>query len=596
MDFTLNNGLSMIGGDDFTTIYEEIDTLNDTVVFKAGAQTITGNKTITGDLVVNNIATTMTANDTKITGGTVELLATGANRKYYHDSAATSITNASVYISDTAALPSGFIISGGSVATQAPITGTIAQEIGVNTKQSISNTTTTLTNGTTNIVSGVVNKVAISATDTILTNDTTTIVCAGDTKANITSSDTTLTNTTTNIVSGANNKVAISGTATTLTNTTTNIVSGVATKYTQNATTTTISNNTLINTATVENRMECGATYNGITITPTDVGIASGEYYMTATTGNLNGLAADTVILDGTLNGIVLAAGGTQKATLSTTATTLTNTTTNILSGAATKYTNNATITSITNGTINLQSAAGVNRLTQTATSTTITNDTVVLEIADGTNKYSHTTGTSTLSNATINMNDGTTTRFTQNNGTTTLTNTSVNVVGDLYAEDYFVGRSTSTNYRLASFQLPLGTCLIPNATGAGTTTTTGAWSYTGTSTQMRTPNWGRFYPLYAMIGLDGGSFTNTLTTTLSVQIREETNNYTLATTPFTITSGTSNATSGGTQAFTVFSDPAREYITDGVLIRFQIVVVRQATISASTKSVYATVYGYQTI
>jgi hypothetical protein len=45
MDFTVNNGLSMTGGDDISDIQTEIDVLNDTVVFKAGAQTITGVKT-----------------------------------------------------------------------------------------------------------------------------------------------------------------------------------------------------------------------------------------------------------------------------------------------------------------------------------------------------------------------------------------------------------------------------------------------------------------------------------------------------------------------------------------------------------------------
>jgi len=611
----------MIGGDDFTTINEEIATLNDTVVFKAGTQTITGDKTITGVLAVDNADTTIVGTTVSINSDGLALNSFSGTAKYQHNATQSTIQNNNVFIADVAGT-SGIIVSSGSVALDAPTAGSITQDIGANTKSLITNTATTLTNTTTNIVSGANTKASISGTTTTLTNDTTNIV-SGTNKVAITSADTTLTNDTTNIVSGVNNKVAISSTDTTLTNNTTNIVSGVDNKVAISSTATTLDNTTT--------NIRSGGT-NKITTN--------------ATTTTLNNTGGTTLQI-----------ASDPKISLLSASTTLNNTATSINSGGQLRFTQNATETQIRNATIQLQAAALDVKYEQTASQTDITNTTVnitgdtgglnlstanngvvrvesvgaaglltlksfdikmrddfdelhydqdeisteiintTIRLSDSSSvrRYTQTNASTTMRNATISLQDNTpTTRFTQTNGTTTLTNTSINAVGNFYADDYFVGRSSSTNYRLASFQLPLGTCLIPNATGAGTTTTTGAWSPTGTSTQIRTPNWGRFYPLYAMIGLDGGSFTNTLTTTLSVQIREETNNYTLATTPFTITSGTSNASSGGTQAFTVFS--GNEYITDGVLIRFQIVVVRQATISASTKSVYATVYGYQTV
>lgn len=66
MDFTLNNGLSMIGGDDFTNIYEQLDDLDTSVVYIAGTQTITGDKTLsgtttfTGSIVANSLTITPT--------------------------------------------------------------------------------------------------------------------------------------------------------------------------------------------------------------------------------------------------------------------------------------------------------------------------------------------------------------------------------------------------------------------------------------------------------------------------------------------------------------------------------------------------------
>ena len=171
-----------------------------------------------------------------------------------------------------------------------------------------------------------------------------------------------------------------------------------------------------------------------------------------------------------------------------------------------------------------------------------------------------------------------------------------IDAVSFFYSSRYFLGRSTGTNIRLASMTLPLGTCLIPTG-AAGTQTSTGNWSPTGTSAQIRTPEWGNFYPIYAMIGFDNGTLTfgAGASLTIAVRIREETNNYDYTTTGFSVISTTLNAPSGGAGDFTTFSAGSNSRISGGVLIRFQIVSVRSGgSITASSKSCYATVYGYQ--
>lgn len=66
MDFTINNGLSMQGGDDISELQNDIDTLNALVVHLAGTETITGNKTLsgtttfTGNVSANSVTITPT--------------------------------------------------------------------------------------------------------------------------------------------------------------------------------------------------------------------------------------------------------------------------------------------------------------------------------------------------------------------------------------------------------------------------------------------------------------------------------------------------------------------------------------------------------
>jgi hypothetical protein len=612
MDFTLNNGLSMVGGDDFTTINNEIATLNDTVVFKAGAQTITGDKSFSGVLQVDNSATTIVGTTVEISSDALELKSANGDAKYSHNATQSSIQNNNVFIADATGT-SGIIVSSVGVALEAPTAGSITQDIGVNTKSTINSTDTTLTNGEIDLTA-TTGLISITAADAVLLDGASAGILLRTntlTKANITMTDTTLTNDTVNIVSGTN-KVAISGTATTLDNTTTNIRSGGTNKITTNATTTTLNNTggttlqiasdpkisllsastTLNNTATFINtggalrysnnatdtiirnsllqlqaaaldvKYNQTATQTDITNTTVNIGGTTGGVDITATTGGIS------LITTGVADIVVNASGAGGFLTMSSANTTLNDNT------GANKFIQDSSTTKLYNAGITLATA---------------------FPATSANTKYIHSTTATTITNTTINLQDATpTTRFTQTNGTTTITNTNINATGLFFTNRYYLGSSGGSSRQLASMNIPLGSCLIPTATGLGTTTTTGNWSFSGTSSQIRTPSWGTFYPLYVMVGFDNGSITGGGIMTFAVQLREETNNYTMATTAQTLTSGTNNASTGGSQDIDVFSS-ANKGIGSGVLIRFQIVIARTASITASTKTCYATFYGYQT-
>jgi hypothetical protein len=97
MDFYQGTpNLPMTGGDIFSSIQNEIDVLNDTVVFKAGTQTITGDKTITGDLVVTNNFTSIGGAFVGLVSDDLRLNGAGGATKYQHDATTTIIDNTDV--------------------------------------------------------------------------------------------------------------------------------------------------------------------------------------------------------------------------------------------------------------------------------------------------------------------------------------------------------------------------------------------------------------------------------------------------------------------------------------------------------------------
>jgi len=303
-------------------------------------------------------------------------------------------------------------------------------------------------------------------------------------------------------------------------------------------------------------------------------------------------------------------------------------------SGGTTETFTCATQTKVASTAFKVQTVAGTDKLNITPTAIELVNDEIIASANTGNiallmaptgslvvqnntiQKLNIGTSTTTIANTDIFFNMGdqftvtsfnarinaTSTNFLKINNVdkmvttsteTTITNTSINATGNLYATRYFCGSSGGSSNRLASMTLPLGTCLIP--TGSATpSTVTGNWSYTGTSTQMRTPEWGNFYPLYALIGFDNGTITGGGVMTIAIRIREETNNYDYSTDAFALTSATLNAPTGASSAFTTFTAGSNSRISGGVLIRAQIVLTRSLNISASSKSCYFTVYGYQ--
>jgi len=122
-------------------------------------------------------------------------------------------------------------------------------------------------------------------------------------------------------------------------------------------------------------------------------------------------------------NIMALQVAGTDKMNVSSTTTTLNNTTTNLQSDGTTKYTQNATASTLTNATINLQDATPTTRFTQTNGQTTITNTNI------GTNGILTQTGSATLAGTTITLQDATpTTHYLQNATSTTITNNTINL------------------------------------------------------------------------------------------------------------------------------------------------------------------------
>tara|TARA_R110002126_G_scaffold275767_1_gene421183 strand:+ start:495 stop:2699 length:2205 start_codon:yes stop_codon:yes gene_type:complete len=110
-----------------------------------------------------------------------------------------------------------------------------------------------------------------------------------------------------------------------------------------------------------------------------------------------------------------------EKLAMTTTATTLNNTTTNIQSGASNKITTNATTTTLNNDTTNIQSGA-TNRITTNSTNTTLNNGTTTIQ-SGGTAKITTNATINTLNNDTTIIQSGGFDKITTNATINTLTN-----------------------------------------------------------------------------------------------------------------------------------------------------------------------------
>ena len=532
VSYASSNALSMLGGDDYSTIQEDIEVLDASVVHKTGnlAETINGVKTFVSDLVVNNATTDITTSSTFTV----------------RDS-----TNTWLSLSDTAGILRA--PNGGSTLD---IQGSIMRIDGSNL------------GGLNQLFFGAVepfSSISFQNTDMEFLN--TDIVVSTD------ATDTT------------QKQIGISATSTT-----TGDLIFLLSKRTGTGSDRTASGYRIIREDSTGDFIVQRRT------------ISSGGISTFTAIQRINGLTSETFTMPtqtkvATTAFKVQNVAGTDKLNIAPSTTTISNT--NIVNVASTAYV--------------VQNIVGTDKLYIDSTYTEISNTEIVAQASTGNiallmgptgelvvqnntlEKLNVGTSETNITNTTINFRSavGGLDRFSQVSGRTTIENTSINATGSFYASNYRLGSSGGTNRRLASLSLPGGSCLIPTATGAGTTDTTGTWSYTGTSTQMRTPDWGNFVPIYAIIGLDNGSITGGGTMTFAVQIREETNNFTIGTTPQTLTSGTNNASTAASQTFNVYSS-ANQDIGSGVLVRFQIRISRTASITASTKSIFATIYGYQ--
>ena len=290
MDFTINNGLSMTGGDDLSSISSSIAVLDAAVVHKVGSlnESIDGNKTFTDTTTfIGNIS----ANSQNITPTELGFIAgltsdaqTQINAKaddaaVVHLAGAENISGAKNFqttttftnITATAGTATNTLSAVG-VGGINVITGETNQiQYNGTDRINIGSTTTTMNNTTTNIQSGGTTKITTNATTTTLNNTTINLQDnTPTTRFTQNNGTTTLTNGTINLRDNATTtRFTQTNTTTTLRNTTINLQDNTpTTRFTQNNGTTTITNPTINNVASTAFNVTDGTT-NRLAITPT---------------------------------------------------------------------------------------------------------------------------------------------------------------------------------------------------------------------------------------------------------------------------------------------------------------------------------------
>jgi hypothetical protein len=185
VDFVSTNAMSMLGGDDYTSIQQSIVNLDASVVHKTGNldESINGKKTFVSDLTVSNKNTNITS-----TNGIVNITAT--------DPGLTDIqgkinltSDVSVLLKAGLSVPSSFLLTNSNFVTKSTYFS-IYNQTGTTSMLSL-----TVSDGS--FKSNGVTKFSYNATDTTLTNVANTITS--------TTGDNTLT------TSGGNNKMTITG-------------------------------------------------------------------------------------------------------------------------------------------------------------------------------------------------------------------------------------------------------------------------------------------------------------------------------------------------------------------------------------------------
>lgn len=605
MDFTINNGLSMTGGDDISDIQTEIDILDASVVHKTGNlnESIDGQKVFTSDFGINNASTTIISS----VGVT---LSSGSN---YLNGTQNRI-GSSLPVASTSFGNKIDCIGGYNLMTSAT-TSAIANQIEATGGASNAMTTTGAGNnvfnaqgsgknsfiaqtGNNELQAGTANKMLIGTTEklnmtstlTTLTNGTTTINCNTGNFNVFATGDTSI-----NVPNGKSHFFEVDGVD--------KVVVG------QNSTAITNVANTITST-TGDNTITTSGGNNFMTIT-------GGSFKENILTANANSGLANRIVgfnnyLTGSDTNYLFAPKN------SIVSTTTSNATSNLIDATGT-------------GSGNTIRAKGANKITTTSTlalanviEVTGTGGGSTIKTSTGQNTISSTSGrivlstTSTLADGvlvynggfgggiTIRADGGGSTITSEVNGThsffvngtqrllmtsskTTITNADVDIIGQCNATRYNVGTSL-TKKPLSSMIMGVGHCTItlPNVGGGLSVTTNG--TYVGGSIFVRTPDFGIFVPTFITIQYSG-TFTGGAGATHRIEvINNSTGGTIIASTPnVAYTSALATSQLVGDTTFTTTGN-----FSSGNLFTIRCVITTPVVITGSTKVAYVQVYGYQ--
>ena len=375
VSYASTNALSMLGGDDYTTLQQEILDLSGnagtTFVHKTGnlTESIDGDKTFTNDFIIN--APSFITNSV----GGINRLDIGASLTTITNPTITNVATTAFRVEGTAGTP--IITTAANTSLILNPTSTYSQQINSTNKVNISGTITTMDN-TTGVdlqIGGVsfCKSTSIAGETTLNGPSYAYLNVGGDTKIELQSANSLYKNTNGHIMSVATIE-----------------------KFKINTTTTTITNPTITNVATTAFKVQNVSGTDNLSIIPTTTTITNPTITNVATTAFK-----------------VQNVSGTDKLSIAPTQTVITNASILLVSASVNKINIDSTDTRIKNTTIYLDDGLGNVRYEQTNGLTTLTNDTIN-EVASTAFKVQNTLGTDKLNIAPA---------------LTTITNTEINLV-----------------------------------------------------------------------------------------------------------------------------------------------------------------------
>ena len=375
VSYASTNALSMLGGDDYTTLQQEILDLSGnagtTFVHKTGnlTESIDGDKTFTNDFIIN--APSFITNSV----GGINRLDIGASLTTITNPTITNVATTAFRVEGSAGTP--IITTAANTSLILNPTSTYSQQINSTNKVNISGTITTM-NNTTGVdlqIGGVsfCKSTSIAGETTLNGPSYAYLNVGGDTKIELQSANSLYKNTNGHIMSVATIE-----------------------KFKINTTTTTITNPTITNVATTAFKVQNVSGTDNLSIIPTTTTITNPTITNVATTAFK-----------------VQNVSGTDKLSIAPTQTVITNASILLVSASVNKINIDSTDTRIKNTTIYLDDGLGNVRYEQTNGLTTLTNDTIN-EVASTAFKVQNTLGTDKLNIAPA---------------LTTITNTEINLV-----------------------------------------------------------------------------------------------------------------------------------------------------------------------